>query len=245
MNQENELKKSKKVRIFKIVLSVIFAIICIAIIAYLMPIMKDIATDEGRIAFKQKIESAGFMGWLMLFGLQFAQIFLVVLPGEPLEVLAGMCYGTIGGTAFILGSVFIITVLIYFLVSRYKKNFLYEFFSKEKIDKIENSVLFKNPKKAQILFTILFLIPGTPKDLLTYIGALFPIKPWKFILISVFARFPSVISSTIAGAHLAEGNWQATIITYVITFAITAIAVFIINFFDKEKSTKDALATIK
>ena len=45
----------------------------------------------------------------MLFSLQIAQIFLAILPGEPLEILAGMCYGGIGGTIFILVSVFVTT----------------------------------------------------------------------------------------------------------------------------------------
>ena len=34
------------------------------------------------------------------------QILLVILPGEPFEVLAGMCYGVWGGTLFVTISVF-------------------------------------------------------------------------------------------------------------------------------------------
>ena len=59
---------------------------------------------------------------------------------------------------------------------------------------------------------ILFLIPGTPKDLLVYVAGLLPIKPIKFILISTFARFPSVITSTLAGDRLAIGDWKMSII---------------------------------
>lgn len=92
---------------------------------------------------------------------------------------------------------------------------------------------------------LLFLIPGTPKDLLVYIGGLLPIRPWRFILISTFARFPSVISSTIAGANLAMGEWQNMIWVYGITFLITGIIIGVINIFDKDKTTKDALETIK
>ncbi len=92
---------------------------------------------------------------------------------------------------------------------------------------------------------ILFLIPGTPKDLLVYIGGLLPIKPLKFILISTFARFPSVISSTIAGVGIVNGNIQMTIAVYAVTFIITAIILAIINVFDKNKETKQALQSIK
>ena len=235
--------KKKKIVNF-IVLAIVIAIFVLAII-YLAPIMKDISTKEGQIAFKEKIESLGILGVLMLFGLELAQIFFVVIPGEPLELLAGMCYGTVGGTIFITASVFITTVLIFFTVKKFGRKFVEESFGKEKIDKIENSKILKNPKKIEIIMTILFFIPGTPKDLLVYIGGLLPIKPLRFILISTFARFPSVISSTIAGAGLVTGNIKVSIISYAVTFAITAIILILVNVFDKSKETQVALQAIK
>ncbi len=235
--------KKKKIVNF-IVLAIVIAIFVLAII-YLAPIMKDISTKEGQIAFKEKIESLGILGVLMLFGLELAQIFFVVIPGEPLELLAGMCYGTVGGTIFITASVFIITVLIFFTVKKFGRKFVEESFGKEKIDKIENNKILKNPKKIEIIMTILFFIPGTPKDLLVYIGGLLPIKPLRFILISTFARFPSVISSTIAGAGLVTGNIKVSIISYAVTFAITAIILILVNVFDKSKETQEALQAIK
>ena len=234
----------KKTIVNFIVLAIVIAIFVLAII-YLAPIMKDISTKEGQIAFKEKIESLGILGVLMLFGLELAQIFFVVIPGEPLELLAGMCYGTVGGTIFITASVFITTVLIFFTVKKFGRKFVEESFGKEKIDKIENSKILKNPKKIEIIMTILFFIPGTPKDLLVYIGGLLPIKPLRFILISTFARFPSVISSTIAGAGLVTGNIKVSIISYAVTFAITAIILILVNVFDKSKETQEALQAIK
>lgn len=67
--------------------------------------------------------------------LQLLQIVLVVLPGEPLEILAGMCYGPIGGTIFIIVSVFITTTLIYLLVGKFGKKYLYNSILKRKNSK--------------------------------------------------------------------------------------------------------------
>ena len=67
----------------------------------------------------------------------------------------------------------------------------------------------------------------------------------SFILISTFARIPSVISSTIAGVYFVEGNWKFGFIVYGIAFIITIIGLFIIRFFDKEKITKRALRELK
>lgn len=52
----------------------------------------------------------------------------------------------------------------------------------------------------QILQIIVALIPGTPKDLLTYFMPVTGIEIKTFLLISIFARFPSVVSSTISGS---------------------------------------------
>ena len=239
------MKDRKKIKILKIILLILVACLLIGITIYLFPVMKDLTNTEGQIAFKEKVESSGIWGLLTLFGLQFAQIFLIILPGEPVEILAGMCYGTIGGAIFITVSACIITAFVFFLVRKLGRNFVYEFFDSKKIEKIENSKIFKDPKKIEWIMIILFLIPGTPKDLLVYIGGLLPLKPLRFILISTFARFPSVISSTIAGENLALGNWQMSLIVYAITFVIIGIIMLIINKFDKTNITKEAIETIK
>ena len=239
------MKKSKKIKFFKMVLMGMVIVLFIGIILYLFPVIKDLSTVEGQVAFKQRVNESGFLGMLMLFGLQVAQVFLIVLPGEPIEILAGMCYGTIGGYIFITVSVAIITTIIFYLVRIYGRKFVYEFCNKEKIDKIEKSKIFKNPKKIEYIMIILFIIPGTPKDLLLYIAGLLPINPLRFILISTFVRFPSVISSTIAGENIALGNWKMSILIYAITFIAVGIFVFVVNKLDKTKVTKEAIKAVK
>lgn len=244
-NKGMHTKMSKKTKIFKLVLLGVVLAIAIAVTAYLVPVIKELGTPEGQQAFQVRVNDSGFLGILMLFGLQFAQIFLFIIPGEPIEILAGVCYGSIWGTVFIMISAAIISAFIYLLVHKLGRKFIYDFVSKEKIEKIENNKIFQNPKTIRFLIFILFFIPGTPKDLLTYIAALLPIKPIEFIIISTIARFPSVISSTWAGASLLEGNWQASLLIYGVTFLIVAIIVIIMRKFDKDKITDEAIRTIK
>ena len=223
-------KKSKKA--FKIIMLILVIAIIAAIICYLFPVIKNLSTQEGQVAFKEKVSNSGILGFLMLFGLQFAQIFLFVIPGEPIEILSGICYGPVWGTIFIM-------------IHKFGRKFIYDFCGEEKINKIENSKVFRNPKTISFIVFILFFIPGTPKDLFTYIAALLPIKPLNFILISTVARFPSIISSTLAGDSLLEGNWQMSLIVYGITFLIVGIAILIMRKFDKNKVTDEVLRSIK
>ena len=235
----------KKTKIFKCLLIIIVLALCIGLIVYLFPVIKNLSTPKGQMDFKKHVANLGALGYLALFGLQFAQIFLIILPGEPIEVLAGMCYGGIGGLIFITVSAFIITTIIFLAVRKFGRKFVYSFCNKERIDKIENSKLFKNPKKIEWIMLILFLIPGTPKDLLVYISGLLPLRPLRFILISTFARFPSVISSTFAGSNFVAGNWKFSLIIYAVTFVIVGITILIINKFDKDKTAKEAMKIMK
>lgn len=239
------MSRKTKIKIFKIILMIIVIFILIGVTIYLIPVMKNLSTEAGQLKFKERVNDSGFLGLLMLFGLQFAQIFLFILPGEPIEILAGMCYGGIWGTIFITISSFIISSIVVFAVRKLGRKFVYDFCDEAKVKKIVNSKLFKNSKKIESIMIILFAIPGTPKDLLVYIAGLLPINPLRFILISTFARLPSVISSTLAGANLASGDWKMSILIYLITFIIVGIFVFIFNKFDKSKLTEDTIKSIK
>ena len=238
-------KNSKKIKVIKLIIFMLAIVTMIGLTIYLFPVVKNLSTHEGQVAFEEKVNNSGIYGFLTLLGLQFAQIFLVILPGEPLEILAGMCYGTVGGTLFLLFSVALTTTIIFWLVHKFGKELIYQNFSKEKIDKIENSKIFQNPKKIEFILAICFAVTGAPKDILVYIGGLLPIKPLRFILISTFCRFPSIISSTIVGEYFSEGNWKVSMIVYGVTFILTIIALLIIRIFDKDKITKKALDELK
>ena len=146
-----------------------------------------------------------------------------------------------GGALFITISVLITTTIIFFTVQKLGHKYLYNFFQKEKVDKVMKSKLIGNEKNLEILLVILFIIPGTPKDLLVYIGGLLPIKPLRFILISTFVRFPSVITSTMIGANITNGNWSLSIIIGILTLVISMLCIFIVNKKDKNKEIIDII----
>ncbi|MCI7633543.1 MAG: hypothetical protein MSS80_05880, partial [Mollicutes bacterium] len=79
------LKKEKRNKTIKIIIFIITIMILIGCTIYLYPIMKELLKPEGRENFKIKIQQGGTSGILLLLGLEAAQIFLPILPGEPIE----------------------------------------------------------------------------------------------------------------------------------------------------------------
>ena len=173
------MSSKKKIKIFKIIISIITILLLIGLTLYLFPIISKLFTEQGRESFKTEIDGSGTMGMLMLLGLQAAQIFLPILPGEPIEILAGMCYGTIGGLLFITFSVFVTTTIIFFLVRKFGREFVYGMCSKEKVEKIENSKLFK--KLNALHFQLQLFTAGIQNTVLQLLKPVYVICSGKYL----------------------------------------------------------------
>ena len=221
----------------KKILTVISILITIAMALLLWRVFQTLMTESGREEFRTMIMDLGVWGYLIIIGLTVSQVFLFFLPGEPIELLAGMCYGTFGGLIVIYIGVFLSSCLIFFLVRKVGKASVYDLIGKEKVDRIENSKLVKNGG-AESLLLLLFALPGIPKDILVYIGAFLPVNAPRFILLSTLFRFPGIITSTIVGASFAEGNRRFAITMYVITFILSLI---ILKVFLKKDSIREII----
>lgn len=228
-------KQNKKRKIVLKITVIILSILAVALVCYaFFPLLKNINTEEGRLSFKAKVNSMGLKGFLLLYLLETVQILFVVIPGEPIELLYGMCYGSIKGAIYLTITVFLNTIIVYYIVKKFGRKVLDFFFTEEKIEKFEQKEIFNREDKIEHILALLFFLPGTPKDMLLYIGAFLPISKWKFICISTFARFPSVITSTIAGSGITNNNLKVTVVTYI----ITGIIALIITLFDRKNKNE-------
>lgn len=228
---EKENIKIKR-RIITFLLVLLFAFIIIK----LMPLFMGLRTEEGRIAFSYQIKQMGFLGAVEILLLEICKIAVVFLPGEPIELLAGMSFGPIGGTIIIYSGVIFTTTIIYKAVKRYGRDLVEDIVSKDRLEKVENKIQ-ENPDKYENTLFVLYFLPVVPKDFLTYVGSLLPISFKRFLGLTLIARFPAIISSTIVGASIVEKDIKTIILAYGITYAISLTIAFVYN--KKSKNKKD------
>ena len=164
----------------------------------------------------------GVGGWLVVFGIQALQIVIAFIPGEPIEIIAGILYGTWGGLLLCLSGCVVASTLVFSISKKCGTSLLYKMFGKNKVD---NFAFLKNKKRVETVSFILFLIPGTPKDMLTYVAGVSNLKLSRFLLISTFARIPSVVSSTLIGSSMRQGDWGITITIFIITAIIGILGI--------------------
>lgn len=198
-----------------------------ALSALCMPLFSKLSDPAVQEQLRAWIDSLGFGGWLIVLGIQILQIVIAFIPGEPVELLAGVLYGPWGGLLTCLFGILISSSCIFLAVRRYGYPFVVRLFGKEKLDEFK---FLNDAKKIETVTFILFLIPGTPKDMLTYAAGISRIKAGRFLLISTFARIPSVITSTILGSSVSRGDWTTSVLIFLV---IAAIGLFGILYKDK------------
>lgn len=187
-------------------------------ITYHREIWGVLTRQDARDAFIAYVHDSGFWGLLAFLGLQILQVVVAVLPGEPVELMAGLLYGTWGGLALCLLGVGVSSLAVYCCVRAAGARSL------------DAAVLHKyrflrDEAHVKLFLFLLFFIPGTPKDVLIYLGPFLPVDPLSFLLISTLGRIPSVLTSTFAGSQFAAGSWKVSVAVSVVTGGVALLCV--------------------
>lgn len=210
----------------KIILLILAIAAVIAICAFLIPPVLSLRDPEVQEKFRTFIDSLGLFGVLLMLAIQVLQIIVAIIPGEPIELIMGLMYGTFGGLALTLGGILIGTTAVYFAMKRFGIGFAKKFVNVEKFEQLK---FLRDPKKRDSLIFLLFFIPGTPKDVLTYFAPLTGIPFPRFLILSALARIPSVVSSTVVGASVSEGEFLRSIIIFALTGIVGLAGIYINN----------------
>jgi len=220
-----------KKKTFNIISLTIFFIAMAILTIIAFPLIKSYKNPE---EFKAFIDSFGQWGFLMMLFIQIFQVVVALIPGEIVETLSGMLYGWFGGFIFCSIGIAIGQVIIFSAVKFFGKDIVEHAAGSKAMNKFK---FLQDEKKLKSIIFFLFFIPGTPKDLITYIAPLTKIKLRDFLIITLIARIPSVISSTYGGSALAEQNFLKAAIIYGVIAVFSIIGIIIYRLWDK-KHTK-------
>lgn len=152
------------------------------------------------------------------------QTVIKIIPAEPLEIASGYVFGTFGGLFYcslgtFLGSL-VIVLLSRSLGSKFVKLFVNE-------DNFNELSVITNKKNQNLFLIIFYLIPGTPKDVFTYIAGATKMNMTEFFLITTFARMPSIITSTACGSQIGQKNYVLAAVIFTATAIVSAVCTVI------------------
>lgn len=174
--------------------------------------------------FREWVGEYGVLGMLAYIGMVFLQTFFAIIPGEPFELVAGYAFGAIPGMLLCIVGEVLGSVAVFAFVRVFGMKVVEVFFSKEKISELK---FLKETEKRDIVFFLIFMLPGSPKDLLCYFAGLTNIRRSTWLIICSVGRIPSVITSTLGASALNERNYTFAIIVFAATLAISGAGLLI------------------
>lgn len=203
MAQVPELDASRRAlrRRIAVVAAVLALGIAVACWRYLPEVLAWLADAEAVRAF---VAAHPVVSRFALVGINMAQVLLAFLPGEPIELASGYAFGFWEGTVLCLVASGIATSIIYAAVRRWGWRLVGLFFDRSLLDRFS---WLHDARRLELAMLAVFLIPGTPKDFLTYFAGLTGMRFVPVVLIATLGRIPSIVTSTIAASAVGDGNW--------------------------------------
>ena len=188
----------------KLLTIIIFIGIIIISYCLIQPIL-GLMSDETKI--KDWVLNKGALGIIGFILLIMLQVIVAVIPGGPFELAAGYIFGPIAGVVICIFSATLASIIVFILVRKFGIKLASIFISEKNlklIEKYEDSPDHK--KRIEKVLAIIFVIPGSPKDVLNYLAGLTKIPIINWIFINLLGRIPGIVVSTLSGSAISTGK---------------------------------------
>ena len=166
------------------------------------------------------VQELGIWGILIFGVFNFLQVVFAVIPGGPFELAAGYIFGVVPGTLLCDITMTISSVVVFLLVRKFGIRFVELFISRRQI---ENMDFLKDNQKVQSALFFIFLLPGTPKDVVTYLAGLTNLSLKSWIFICFVGRFPAILLTALGGSALGDAKYGIVAVVIVV-FAVAYLA---------------------
>ena len=169
-----------------------------------------------------------------LVGIMAVQVIISLIPGGVVEIAAGTCCGGfMGGVICLLGA-FLGSAIVFALVRRFGVGLAEAFISREKLASL---AFLQNTERLTAVLFLLYLIPGTPKDIFNYFVGLTPVNMSRFLLVSTLARAPAIFATTFCGDALIRGEYLTAALVFAVTAVCSVLGFLLYRFYQNKKKT--------
>jgi len=172
---------------------------------------------------KEVVLSYGSFSIIVFIFMQILQVVIFFIPGELLQVAGGFIFGTFSGGIISLLGITLGSIMVYTISDSYGKPLVEKLILKKEV-RFFKKILDVGSKR--IVVFMFYLIPGIPKDALSYICGVSNISFKDFVIYSTLGRIPCIFISAYFGEKIYMGD-----VTSLITIGITMSILFAIGIF--------------
>jgi uncharacterized membrane protein YdjX (TVP38/TMEM64 family) len=146
------------------------------------------------------IASWGWAAPVVFMAIQALQVIISPIPGEITGPAGGALFGTMWGLIYSTIGLTVGTLFCFWVGRQWGEPLVRPWLSEHNWNRLS----FVLEAEGAILCFVLYLIPGFPKDIISYLFGISPMPFWVFAVISTLGRLPGTWISSYFGAHLAQ-----------------------------------------
>lgn len=143
------------------------------------------------------VQNTGMWGPILLSLIQFLQIIVAVIPGQPFTIAAGWSYGFLGGLLINVGSTMVASQLAFELARWVGRPLVSRLVPASTLDRWMKVA----DRRGTAFFLVVYLLPIFPADTMNFVAGLSSISPRRFLVANSVGRLPWVILMTLVGSH--------------------------------------------
>lgn len=150
-------------------------------------------------------ETLSGWGWLapaVFIVIQALQVILSPVPGEATGILGGYLFGLAMGFVYSTAGLTVGTMAAFWIGRWLRAPFLRRYVG----DDIWKRLGFIVEAEGAILAFVIYLIPGFPKDIISYLFGISPMPAWVFAVVSTLGRMPGTWVLSAQGSKTAAGE---------------------------------------
>jgi len=163
-----------------------------------------------REALVASMRASGARGYLTCLAIQFAQVVIFMIPGEITQFAAGYVFGAWKGFLLSLAGIMLGSATAYGFGKVAGRPALSKLLGEKTMERMDRAVL--SPRAPAAIF-FLFLLPGAPKDAMSYGAGVSGFPLGRFVLISSLGRTPALLASTLIGAQVYDRDYASAAVT--------------------------------
>lgn len=216
------IKAEKKTKVILSMLKLLLLLIIVVgiplyVFFYQREFLERFKSFDDIIAFLQTYKTESIFVYI---GVQIMQIVISIIPGQAFQFAAGYLYTFFPGLFFsIIGSI-LGTLISFYLAKLLGKDAMHLLFGEERMRYFIQRL---NSKKAYTIVFFIYLIPGFPKDLLSYAAGVSEMKFRPFLIFSLVGRIPGMAGSLLIGSLFFKEHYISMAI-----IGILAVLIFIL-----------------
>lgn len=183
----------------------IAALVAIVVIAWQRGWLGGLADHDQLIAW---MRDSGASGPLICIGIQFMQVVIFAIPGEITQIAAGYVFGAWWGFLYSIAGILLGSAFDFGFARVVGRPAVQKILGSQRLAEVDRLL---QSRKGRAAVFVLFLIPGTPKDAMSYGGGLTAMRLPVFLGLSVPARMPALLLSTLFGSEAYDGDYTAMV----------------------------------